>query len=525
MSRLLAVLVVTFLMSSVIFGTNYYVDAVYGKDTNPGTSSTSPWKTIAKVNSFKFLPGDAILFKRGAAWYETLNVNQSGTSSAGIRYDAYGSGNPPLIDGSMSRRNGIYVGSKEYITIKNFKVQNTQHASIYITASRYVTVKYCQLYVTGHGGVFIQESNNCYIAVNWMTTPATFFNAQTDGIYAQRNSNNTYDKNNIVISNQHTSQHCDAIQFYQETNATVCNNYVEQNNTKGGNAQGIYCSDNSGVFRIFNNVGYGMYTTSSLIKFKNYNTTGRSEIIGNTLYGGKGALVQTNDANIVFKNNIIVTVGSYPVASFEKAFVNKSNVNNNIYKRNGTGSTLFAYAGSSYTMSIWKSSGMDINGAETDPKFAGVAVKDFNLTSGSPALNKGANLSSPYNVDRIGTPRPYGTCSDIGAFETKLLAKSFDEDITTENQENIPESFGLSQNFPNPFNPSTTIRYTLPENSDVSLRVYDITGSQVAELINNAQNAGTYEITFNASKLASGTYIYILKAKDFTETRKMILLK
>jgi parallel beta-helix repeat protein len=350
------------LLSSISWGATYYVDAVYGKDNSRCRYIyISSMENIAKLNYFTFKPGDIILFKRGVTWKEQFTVKQSGTSSSPITIGAYGSGNAPIIDGSLSREHGIYLNGRAYIiVIRDLKVQNTKHASIRIDASRYIIVRDNTMYVNGRAGVFIQGSNNCLIKGNKMTTPATEYNIQTDGIYAQRNSYNTYEGNNIVISNMHKDQHCDAIQFYQETSATVNNNYVEQNNTKGGNAQGIYCSENTGTFRIYNNVGYGMYTTSSLIKFKNTSSySGKVQMIGNTLYGGKAALVQTNDPYIIFKNNIIVSAGSYPVVSFEKAIGTKSNVNNNLYRRSGTGSTLIAYAGGSYTLTKWKTAGFD----------------------------------------------------------------------------------------------------------------------------------------------------------------------
>ena len=87
-------------------------------------------------------------------------------------------------------------------------------------------------------------------------------------------------------------------------------------------------------------------------------------------------------------------------------------------------------------------------------------------------------------------------------------------------------SYNLDQNYPNPFNPSTRIAFSIPNNSNVTLKVYDILGTEIAELISNEQKAaGRYEINFDASRLASGTYIYKLQAGDFVQTKKMILLK
>ncbi|MBK9098344.1 MAG: T9SS type A sorting domain-containing protein [bacterium] len=89
----------------------------------------------------------------------------------------------------------------------------------------------------------------------------------------------------------------------------------------------------------------------------------------------------------------------------------------------------------------------------------------------------------------------------------------------------VVDNFVLDQNYPNPFNPSTTISYTLPERSDVALKVYDVLGNEVANLINTTQEAGKYDVTFDAGKLASGLYIYTLNAGNFISSKKMMLLK
>jgi len=83
----------------------------------------------------------------------------------------------------------------------------------------------------------------------------------------------------------------------------------------------------------------------------------------------------------------------------------------------------------------------------------------------------------------------------------------------------------LSNNYPNPFNPSTTINYSIPKESLVSIVVYNALGEEVAELVNEIKQAGSYQIVFNASSLPSGVYFYNFQVKDFIETKKMILLK
>ncbi|GBD86929.1 hypothetical protein BMS3Abin03_00854 [bacterium BMS3Abin03] len=88
-----------------------------------------------------------------------------------------------------------------------------------------------------------------------------------------------------------------------------------------------------------------------------------------------------------------------------------------------------------------------------------------------------------------------------------------------------PLTFTLEQNYPNPFNPSTVIKYSIAEKGFVKLNVYNLLGGKVAALVNDVQEAGRYEITFNASNLASGIYVYSLQSGSFNSVKKMILMK
>ncbi|MBN1632587.1 MAG: T9SS type A sorting domain-containing protein [Ignavibacteria bacterium] len=89
----------------------------------------------------------------------------------------------------------------------------------------------------------------------------------------------------------------------------------------------------------------------------------------------------------------------------------------------------------------------------------------------------------------------------------------------------ISNEVKLTQNFPNPFNPSTKISYSLPLDDFVRIVIYDITGKEIKVLLNKNQSAGTYEVFFDASEYSSGVYFYKLTTGNFSETRKMILLR
>ena len=91
--------------------------------------------------------------------------------------------------------------------------------------------------------------------------------------------------------------------------------------------------------------------------------------------------------------------------------------------------------------------------------------------------------------------------------------------------ENVPEKFILQQNFPNPFNPTAKIRYSIPQLSYVVLKVFDVLGNEIETLVDEVKQIGNYELIWNASYLSSGVYFYQIKASSFIETKKMVLIK
>jgi hypothetical protein len=118
-----------------------------------------------------------------------------------------------------------------------------------------------------------------------------------------------------------------------------------------------------------------------------------------------------------------------------------------------------------------------------------------------------------------GTTMPLAVSAQYYHFTTEITVVGVDDDRV------IVNSFNLEQNYPNPFNPTTSIKYTLAERSNVTLKVYDVLGKEVAELVSENQNSGQHEVNFDASNLASGLYVYTLRAGSFSSSKKMMLLK
>ena len=159
-----------------------------------------------------------------------------------------------------------------------------------------------------------------------------------------------------------------------------------------------------------------------------------------------------------------------------------------------------------------------------DPSLRNPEHDDFRLMAiacgnpyDSPCIDAGHPdiLDSLLDCDwGLGTTR-----SDMGAYGGR------DSEIVGISEPELPSQFTVSQNYPNPFNPATTIRYELPHFADVTLEIYDILGRKVATLVSGQQQPGHHRVVWDAAEYHSGIYFYRLKAEDFVETKKMLLLK
>jgi hypothetical protein len=144
------------------------------------------------------------------------------------------------------------------------------------------------------------------------------------------------------------------------------------------------------------------------------------------------------------------------------------------------------------------------------------------FSNGGSVSGSGANQI----ISTIGEPIVGTSGNSINQIQSGFR---YSEDAITgverNNRNSIPTEFQLMQNYPNPFNPTTTIIFDLPKQSHVILKIYNILGQEVKTLVNETKNPGSYHLNFNATELASGVYIYRIRAGEFTSTKKMMLIK
>jgi hypothetical protein len=155
-----------------------------------------------------------------------------------------------------------------------------------------------------------------------------------------------------------------------------------------------------------------------------------------------------------------------------------------------------------------------------------VGQTPLNLTAGTGFKVGGYTTSAGFTgkMDEFRLYRRALDSNEVGATWNQDLACGVLVPVIINNNE-VPKTYSLQQNYPNPFNPVTSIRFSLPKADIVKLKVFDALGREVELLVNEQVNAGTHEIKFDASKLSSGIYFYTIKTPNFTETKKMMLIK
>ncbi len=398
----------------------------------------------------------------------------------------------------------------------------------------------------------------------------TFTGSQWHGIYF--NNLNGKGQQTSVIENcrfdnadkmDMTYQGGGAVAIYNSDSVMVKHSVFYHNKAKYGGAMYVENSDAIIEDCYFANNGY--YTNSiqteagGAIFVKDSNPVlYKLQIIGNKSKNGGGAIEFVNSSPVVRNILVVKNITSGMGGAFRLAngaspkFVNTTiadnmantggafYLNNNsiptiinsilygdkkpeIYLGGGTPTVAYSLVDSASSESYFGTGCLD-----TDPKFKQTISNYYYLSTiacsdgvNSPAIDAGHPDSLDAVIDckqGLGTNR-----ADMGYYGGRY------SDITVGVQNGVdlqlPSKYNLAQNYPNPFNPSTKIKYSLPNNGFVTLKVYDILGEEVATLVEQKQIAGNYEINFDASNFTSGIYFYRIRTSNFSQVRKMILLK
>ncbi|MBK9097729.1 MAG: T9SS type A sorting domain-containing protein [bacterium] len=243
---------------------------------------------------------------------------------------------------------------------------------------------------------------------------------------------------------------------------------------------------------------------------------------GEIQLGSAALYIFSNVTNADVKNNIFVnTRDESPYcgsAIYDYGSANLTSDYNDLYYDNTNNNNCLVRIGSTdyHTLADWQATGKDLHSYVEMPHF--ISPTDLHIDEGTATYleSRGTPIAEVL-TDIDGDVRDNDS-TDIGADE-------FDGIVGVENEETLPTEFALEQNYPNPFNPNTTFRYSIPKQSKVVIKLFDILGNEIATLLDEEKSVGTYELMWNAQNLSSGIYFYQLKAGEFTQTRKMLLLK
>lgn len=258
-------------------------------------------------------------------------------------------------------------------------------------------------------------------------------------------------------------------------------------------------------------------------------SSGICDINNSTIISRNGAAIANSGYTYTVTNTIAsgdvygVEKYSYGDGTFDIQYSNVQGQSNNFYNCG-------SYLGVIVTTNLNEDPCDAYGNISMVPQFVSVGANDFRLAKTSPCRDAGNNsyTTEEWDIRGNGFSRKLDEAGnsgivDIGAYEWNLNS---DPMTGIENSEARISSYTLNQNYPNPFNPETTISYSLMNNAKVILKVYDIAGREVCNLVDKKQNKGLHEVNFDGSMLTSGIYFYRLSVNGKAiENRKMMLLK
>ena len=552
---LLISFLINFKLNAQTSGVNRWFVDKNASGSNNGLSWANAWTSFSAINWTSLGANDTLFISGGTdstVYTETLNVQASGNANGLLVIrPGLSTGHNGKVVIQNGNPNLLYIYNRQYIRVEKITFRATWGVmgngfALYLkgTYSNGVNVIYLDSLTvisesgtpTGSGGEyqFLTSYSGWPTLGNVdsvFTRHGYFLNrrspavrTENDGIQMQYVTNSVTEGNTVIIDNNYPSDqsspsHNDCYTIANTaSNVTVRNNiFINAQTSTNQNSQGTIVIGLVGYFAYYNNVISTPNFTGWTSTFSIYdgNPNCQYYIYGNTFQGGANNFIvriQTGyNQNVYFMNNIIDATLSPTYNTTRITWANTSpiwsQINGNLY------GTLVDYNNvlmSNYTMAQLNALGAETIGVSANrwnvnPLFINSTANDYTLQSGSPAINAGATLGAPYNVDILGVSRPQGAAWDIGAYEI------INEGIGGNNAPNQPSS-------PNPSNGANNqmVNSTLswvgtdPNGDPLTYDVYFGTSSNLPLASSNQSNAN-----FNPGQLNnSSTYYWKIVAKD-----------
>jgi hypothetical protein len=588
-----------------------------GNDANSGTSPSTAWNTISKVNSKAFNSGDIISFKCGDRFSDATLI----PPISFLTFNSYGSGSRPVIDGLSSRkcvdmlnytRNNITFTGLKFVNgfqnnIVMWYCNNITFESCNIDSSKGGTITYSNIYAGQGSNLVVRNSTISYGA------QSTGFDGNL-GIYLDGSDNAILEHDTLIgsFSNIRVAFGTSDLGMANGLIVRYCvvkNGRYDNVDEDGSNGAQYY-------YNIFEATNINVYLfTDGSGSYDAYATRNSSYYNNTFITHGSEASIHLNSQTgvnngMVFKNNIFYSDNSSGYFFYEEVSgqMGTWTFSNNLYYMTSSTTHGWVRHGVTYSsLSQWQSIGYDASSLATNPLFTNYTARDLTLQSTSKAIDSGTFVG--LTCDIKGTPVT-PTYPDLGAFEhssslpveltsfnahyinnsvhlnwstateinnqgfeiernvntnwekigfingkgnsvtrndysfedknpvgstTQYRLKQIDNDGNFKYSDIVevvasPQSFSIG-NYPNPFNPSTKIRYSIPSESLINVKIYNVLGEKIDELRNDIQQPGNYEINWSASNHPSGIYLLSIVesptngSAKISKTIKMNLMK
>ncbi len=407
----------------------YYVDTA-GNDSNSGTSTTAPWRTVAKVNGRTYSPGDFILFKRGQTWNETLIVSSSGASGKHITYGAYGTGNRPVFNGGNTRSHCVEANNKDYITFSNLDANDGATNGFYVHDgdSHDFLVEDCIARSAGDLGFLFKGTHNITLRRCEATTSywngfamQTFTATYTAGPYLFEDCD-SYNNGHVGYDFQcaTTNQSNIVLRRCKARGNGQNGVYVDQESRRLTNMTIEYCEfSNNGRIGIIIDDGNSSTRTppyADNITIDNCVCYGNGTNVQTPVVPGEGirgymqnsrirnCIIYNNNVNYNNKTELYVTDGGGTPNTCDYTLIYSPSMSNPIN-----------WEGAQYTYSGFRNTGQNAHGLFVNPLFVSPSTGNYTLQATSPCINAGTNLG--LTKDLAGNIVPVGGAPDMGAYE------------------------------------------------------------------------------------------------------------